>query len=294
MAQFRKDTHQYLGDGKTIFETLMIADQYGNVTGANPSGMAVDAFGRARVSEPYTIFDGFDRFADNGKFNYSNTAGGTYGFISNTSSIDMTLTTTSGASVYRETKKIFAYQPGKSLQVLTTFVMNPSKTNLRQRVGYFGSNNGFFLEQNGTTIQFVKNKHNSGGSKRMPIHKDTVYFYDNPEVVEVLGLSLDQLELAKEKYDLIFMDIEGSEYFALLGMQNILLNSKTLIVEFLPHHLERVAGIDVDKFLEPITPHFQKLTLSGGLTASQNDFGMILKKMYDNGVGDEGIVFEKN
>ena len=111
MAQFRKDTHQYLGDGKTIFEVVMLADQYGNLVGpANPSGAAVDAFGRARVSEPYTIFDSFNRYADNGKFNYANTAGGTYGFTSNTSSIDYTITTTSGAYVYAETKKVFAYQ----------------------------------------------------------------------------------------------------------------------------------------------------------------------------------------
>ena len=170
MAQFRKDTHQFLSDGKTIFETVMLADQYGNIVGAaNPSGMAVDAFGRARISTPLTLFDSFNRYADNGKFNYSNTAGGTYGFISNTSSIDMTLTTTSGASVYRETKKVFAYQPGKSLQVLITFVMNTSKTNLRQRVGYFGSNNGFFLEQNGTTIQFVKRSSVTGSVVDTPI-----------------------------------------------------------------------------------------------------------------------------
>ena len=39
MALFRKDTHQFLGDGKTIFETVMLADQYGNIVGAaNPSG----------------------------------------------------------------------------------------------------------------------------------------------------------------------------------------------------------------------------------------------------------------
>lgn len=31
MAQFRKDTHQYLNDGRTIFEVVMLADQYGNL-----------------------------------------------------------------------------------------------------------------------------------------------------------------------------------------------------------------------------------------------------------------------
>ena len=56
MAQFRKDTHQYLQDNKTLFEVVMLADQYGNRVGpANPTGVAVDAFGRARMSTPLTF-----------------------------------------------------------------------------------------------------------------------------------------------------------------------------------------------------------------------------------------------
>ena len=31
MTQFRKDTHEYLKDGKTIFEVMMLADQYGSL-----------------------------------------------------------------------------------------------------------------------------------------------------------------------------------------------------------------------------------------------------------------------
>lgn len=67
MAQFRRDSHQYLPQETTIFEVVMLADQYGNLVGpANPSGMAVDAFGRARVSTPLTLFDSSHRFRDNG------------------------------------------------------------------------------------------------------------------------------------------------------------------------------------------------------------------------------------
>jgi hypothetical protein len=164
MAQFRKDTHQYLNDGKTIFEVMMLADQYGNLVGpANPSGTAVDAFGRARVSNPYTLFDSFHRFTDNGKINSANSAGGTYAFNSNTSSIDCTLTTASGAYVYRESKRVFAYQPGKSLQIFTTFVMNPAKTNLRQRIGYFSTTNGIFLERS-DSVYFVKRSSVTGSA----------------------------------------------------------------------------------------------------------------------------------
>ena len=99
MAQFRKDTHQYLNDGRTIFEVVMVADQDGNVVGAgNPTGTAIDAFGRARTSQPFTLMDSFHRFADNGKINTANTAGGTYSWNGNTASIDCTVSTASGAS----------------------------------------------------------------------------------------------------------------------------------------------------------------------------------------------------
>ena len=163
MAQFRKDTHQYLPDGKTIFETVMLADQYGNIVGAaNPSGMAVDAFGRARTSAPLTLFDSSHRYRDNGLWSTSNTAGTTYAFNANAGLMELNLTTTADQEIVRETNKVFAYQPGKSLQNLNTFVMNPAKANLRQRVGYFGAQNGIYVELDGTTLNFVQRSFTTG------------------------------------------------------------------------------------------------------------------------------------
>ena len=155
MAQFRKDRHEYLPDGRTIFEVMMLADQYGNLIGpANPSGVAVDAFGRARQSQPLTLFDSFNRYEDNEKFSTANTAGGTVSFSANAATVSLTVDGTSGAKVQRETTRVFAYQPGKSLLVMNTFVMNEPQANLTQRVGYYNDLNGVFLEQVGTTIRF--------------------------------------------------------------------------------------------------------------------------------------------
>jgi hypothetical protein len=164
MAQFRKDTHQYLGDGKTIFETVMLADEYGHMVGAaNPTGMAVDAFGRARVSTPLTLFDSSHRYRDNGLWATSNTATTTYSHSANSGLVSLNVDTTANAEVVRETTKVFSYQPGKSLQILNTFVFNAAKPNLRQRAGYFGAQNGIFLEQDGTNVYFVERSY-SGNS----------------------------------------------------------------------------------------------------------------------------------
>lgn len=204
MAQFRKDTHQYLKDGTTIFEVVMLADQYGNLVGpANPSGAAVDAFGRARVSNPVTLFDSFHRFADNGKFATSNNAGGSHSFVSNTATIDCTVNTTSGSYVYRETKRVFSYQPGKSLQILKTFVMNPAKAGLRQRAGYFDNENGFFIERSGTnTVQFVKRSKVTGVVVDTPVPQSQW----NLDPLDGTGPSLLTLNL--DNPQILFMDIE--------------------------------------------------------------------------------------
>lgn len=206
MAQFRKDTHQYLNDGKTIFEVMMLADQFGNLVGpANPSGMAVDAFGRARVSQPVTLYDSFHRYADNDKENQANTAGATATFNSNTSSIDMTVDTVSGHYVYRESKKVFAYQPGKSLQILKTFVMNPHKTNLRQRVGYFDTFNGYYLERSGATtsnVSFVQRSSVTGSIVNTPVDQADW----NIDKLDGTGPSLLTLNL--DHPEILFIDIE--------------------------------------------------------------------------------------
>ena len=48
-----------------------------------------------------------------------------------------------------------------------------------------------------------------------------MYTYDNPKVIDVDAYSLDEY-LDHDEFDLVLIDIEGSEYFAMKGMSNIL------------------------------------------------------------------------
>lgn len=158
MAQFRTDLHKIdSGQVFTRYEVNMLSDRL------TPSGTLTDAFGRLRISQPITLFDSSHRFADNGLWATSNTAGNSSStFISNQSMIEMTVGTTANAEVIRETVKVFAYQPGKSLLMLSSFAMNTPQANVRQRVGYYGAENGIYLENNGTTNYFVLRSNTSG------------------------------------------------------------------------------------------------------------------------------------
>lgn len=206
MAQFRIDKHEYLPQEKTLFEVVMLADQYGNQVGpANPTGTAVDAFGRARVSLPLTLFDSSHRYADNGLWATSNTSSNsTVTFNQTAGLIDLVVTTTPNAEIIRETTKVFSYQPGKSLQILQTFVMEP-KANVRSRVGYYGANNGIFLEVSGNTTYFVERSLSSGTVQETRVAQtdwnvDTLL---GPVASSPSGLTLDI-----SKAQIMFVDVE--------------------------------------------------------------------------------------
>lgn len=109
------------------------------------------------------------------------------------------------------------------------------------------------------SVQFLLSRANLGGSKRVPKIR-WLYYYDNPEIVSVKASSLNAY-LEERDFHIVVVDTEGSEYFALQGMQEILSNCKVLVVEFLPHHLKNVIGVTVEQFLSVIEPHFSIMTI---------------------------------
>ncbi len=133
---------------------------------------ATDAFGRFRTSDPFTLFDNSSKYYDNvdGFVNYTASGGSTL-HNTNSSALHMTVDGTNGSLVYRESIRVFAYQPGKSLLVLETFCMAPARAGLRQRVGYFDSANGFYLEQDGLDVYFVRRSSSSGSLQTTRIAK---------------------------------------------------------------------------------------------------------------------------
>jgi len=160
-AQFPQNIHTGL-----IYDTLKqyyrpIRDT--DFSGANTVlDLSNDSFGRKRVSNPFTLFDSSHRFKDNNLWSTSTTGTATATFNANQGLVDLTIDNAIDSEIVRETTKVFSYQPGKSLFILNTFVMQAPKSGLRQRVGYYGSNNGIYFELNGSTLYLVKRSFVSG------------------------------------------------------------------------------------------------------------------------------------
>ena len=107
---------------------------------------ASDAVGRLRISQPFTLYDNFHRYQDTEKTNiYVAGNASTSTFDSSGGTIVSSIGTGSGSVVYRESDRVFSYQPGKSLLILRTFCMNDPKPGLRHLVGYFDIDHGVFL-----------------------------------------------------------------------------------------------------------------------------------------------------
>ena len=178
-----------------------------NTSGSNQSILAndpmlADAFGRIRVSQPLTLFDSSHRFDDNGLWSTATATSGTAVFNSAQGLVDLTVTAASGSSVVRETIKVFSYQPGKSLLVLNTFVMSSAKAGLTQRVGYYGVGNGYYLEQVGTTVQFVERSSVTGSVINTPVLQANW----NGDKLDGTGASGLTLDLTKAQ--ILFSDFE--------------------------------------------------------------------------------------
>lgn len=166
-------------------------------------GTNTDAFGRLRVSQPYTLFDSQNRYGIDSQFSTSTAGSGAATHLSNESSVSMAVSTTSGDEVVRQTFRVFPYQPGKSLLLLATFKMDTAKTNLRQRVGYFGTANGVFLEQGANGITFVLRTSTSGSVSDARYVAKADWNGDKLDGTGTSGLTLDLT-----KTQILFMDFE--------------------------------------------------------------------------------------
>ena len=235
----------------------------------NPTA-ATDAFGRLRVSNPLTLFDSSHRYRDNGLWNSNTATGGTVTFQASQGLVDLAVTTTSGSLVYRETTKVFSYQPGKSLLVLNTFVMAPAKTGLRQRVGYFGADNGMYIELNNSTLSFVERSISSGS------FSETRIAQANWNIDKMDGTGPSQIVLDITKAQILWMDIEW------LGLGSVRMGF-VIDGKFIPCHVFHHANLISSTYISTASLPLRYEIENTGATANNSTLKQVCSSVLSEG-----------
>jgi len=170
MAQWNIQIQDYLNQERSLFEVVGVASSDGQIislqnpfpvtgtigieTGSglviNPDTTSYDAFGRQRISEPFTLGDYKHLYAiDTNFIDQSVGAGSTITFIANQACARLQTGIGSTASCIHQTKFYHHYQPGKSQLIFGSFNFYAPQQNATKRTGYFDDRDGIFLEQVG-------------------------------------------------------------------------------------------------------------------------------------------------
>jgi hypothetical protein len=124
-----------------------------------------DAFGRHRVSEPYTLWDS-KLLGDNRALFWDDveaSGGGTSStYTANYSSVALAVTADTAGKRVRQTKQRFNYQPGKSQLVFITGTLGAGADGITRRIGYFDDKDGVFFELEGSTLSVVRRSYRTG------------------------------------------------------------------------------------------------------------------------------------
>lgn len=182
-------------------EVVRIADN-GNTVSIG--GTNTDAFGRIRVSQPYTLFDSQNRYTQDTQYDSAVTGTGSITYRTNESANDLAVTAGGVGSVIRQTYRSFPYQPGKGLLILATFAMDASTSaSLTQRVGYFNTQNGVFFQRTGTTNSFTLRSYVTGSVSDARKTDQSAWNGDKLDGTGPSGITLDST-----KSQILWMDFE--------------------------------------------------------------------------------------
>jgi len=125
-----------------------------DLTGSGPgNGVAstVDSKGRLKVQTQQTIFfNTFQYGKETDVWDESTTLGGSAVFDTSTSNVLMSVSSTAGSKVVRQTRNVQRYTPGRAQNISFAVRFEMPVTGVRRRLGMFDGNDGFYFEDCGT------------------------------------------------------------------------------------------------------------------------------------------------
>lgn len=263
MAQFSTKRNALLNNGKDIYEVVMISGQSGPsvYVPAGNLNASSDAFGRLRISSPFTLFDNsfrYNKANDKWREKTSGTASSTHN--ANEGVVDLTIGTADGDQMIRETSKVFQYQPGKSLLTLNTFTMGEAKENVRMRIGYFGKNDGVFFERDGSANKIVLRSSVSGSPS------DNAILQANWNIDKLDGTGPSGLNLNSAKSQIFWCDFEW------LGVGSVrsgfVINGQFILCHIF-HHANSISSTYMRTATLPVRYEVTNTGVSTGATLKQ-------------------------
>ena len=168
MAIWNKNTQDFLNQERSLFETFMIADHWGEQSDWRPQFSSKNRF---KVSPYQTVF--FNTFqygkeTDIWDEAIIGTASATHS--TQLSNVIMSVGGTAGDKVIRQTKMVMSYIPGRAAQCSFGIRLETPVEGIRRRFGVFNENDGVFFEDDGTNYYCVIRSSASGSlvERRIP------------------------------------------------------------------------------------------------------------------------------
>jgi hypothetical protein len=163
-----------------------------------------DAFGRIRISDPYTLGDYKHRYSIDPDFiDVKVGTGSTIIFDRNRAAAILNSGISTNGYTIHQTKRYHHYMPGKSQLIFNSFNFGSPQQNVIKRIGYFNDNNGIFFEQDSSGILnfVIRSQVGIGESERRVPQSQW-----NKDKLDGTGVSGFNLDITKTQLN--FIDFE--------------------------------------------------------------------------------------
>jgi hypothetical protein len=160
MAQWNKNTQDFLNQERSLFEVYNIADHWGNQTDWRPQ---FSNNNRLKVSPFQTVFfNTFQYGKETDVWDEKVVGVGTATHNTTSSDVVMQVGSTTGSKVIRQTKNVMRYIPGRGSTLTFAIRLEQPQVGIRRRFGLFDENDGVYFEDDGGTYSYVIRSSTSG------------------------------------------------------------------------------------------------------------------------------------
>lgn len=170
MAQWNKNTQDFLNQERSLFEVFNIADHWGNQTDWRPQ---FSNNNRLKVAPFQTVFfNTFQYGKETDVWDERVVGVGTANWNQYSSNVVMQVGSTAGSKVIRQTKQVMRYIPGRPATLAFAIRLETPKVGIRRRFGIFDDNNGAYFEDDGGTYSYVIRSSTSGITTETRVTRD--------------------------------------------------------------------------------------------------------------------------